>query len=99
MLQNRFLSRQTENTASSDDIVYQWWIPLSYTSAAHEMGQKTAEWMSDKQQALTLELLMAEKYDWVIFNVDQQSEFTIHNMLEVLTKDCFFPFRLLPSCL
>lgn len=73
MHQNRFLLRKSEN-ASSDDIVYRWWIPLTYTSAAHSMGERIAEWMSDNDDVVTLILpSVTTKQDWVIFNVDQQS--------------------------
>lgn len=73
VFQNRFLSRSSENS-TSDGIIYRWWIPLTYTSAAHETGERIAEWMSDNDQAKTLTLhSQTTKRDWVIFNVDQQS--------------------------
>lgn len=59
---------------STDPIVYQWWVPLTYTSAASQTNIR--DWISVDQVSKTLPNLGAAANQWVIFNIDQQSQYT-----------------------
>lgn len=67
--QERFLMDPDSDTGSSDETVYQWWVPLTYTSNFDE-PQKSA-WLSDQKSSKQLITTVAQKDEWVIFNVDQ----------------------------
>lgn len=59
---------QKSNSTSSDNTVYLWWIPLSYTA-----DFKTIEttWLSDQQSNKDITLDFDVPSDqWLIFNVE-----------------------------
>lgn len=72
-LQERFLLRKM-NTTEIDPTVYQWWVPLTYINAGLEPSQKVSEWLSKDDVSTSLNDLGADADQWVIFNVDQQSQ-------------------------
>lgn len=69
--QERFLLRKSND--STDPIVYQWWVPLTYTSDYTQTAKR--DWLPVNQVSKPLSNLGAAANQWVIFNVDQQSEF------------------------
>jgi aminopeptidase N len=67
--QNRFLLRKSNDT--TDPTVYQWWVPLTYTSDYTQTKQR--DWLSVDEFSKSLPNIGAAANQWVIFNVDQQS--------------------------
>jgi aminopeptidase N len=67
--QERFLLRKSND--STDPIVYQWWVPLTYTSDYTQTTKR--DWLPVDQVSKTLSNLGASANQWVIFNIDQQS--------------------------
>ena len=75
--QQRFLLRKNEN--STDQNVYSWWVPLTYTSSFSHPAEHF--WMpggSDSNQ-ITIPKLPGSPDDWVIFNVGQEGNFIAFN--------------------
>jgi aminopeptidase N len=70
--QERFLLRKSND--STDPIVYQWWVPLTYTS---DYQTNKRDWLSVDQVSKTLPNLGAAANQWVIFNIDQQSQYKL----------------------
>lgn len=68
-LQQRFLSRKSNDT--TDTTVYQWWVPLTYTTDISR--PKTTAWISENSVTQTIANVGASANQWVIFNVDQES--------------------------
>lgn len=57
------------NIDSSDEIIYQWWVPLTYTSDFS--NPHLSAWLSEQAVDKTLITTGARENEWVIFNVDQ----------------------------
>lgn len=70
LFKDRFLLRKSNS--STDPIVYQWWVPLTYTNDFTQTTRR--DWLPVSQVSKTLTSLGASANQWVIFNVDQQSE-------------------------
>ncbi|EFX81628.1 hypothetical protein DAPPUDRAFT_317254 [Daphnia pulex] len=70
--QERFLLRKSND--STDPIVYQWWVPLTYTS---DYQTNKRDWLSVDQISKTLPNLGAAANQWVIFNIDQQNYYRV----------------------
>ena len=68
--QERFLLRKSNDY--TDPIVYQWWVPLTYTSDYTQTTKR--DWLPVDQVSKTLSNLGASANQWVIFNIDQQSK-------------------------
>ncbi|KAI9551545.1 hypothetical protein GHT06_021878 [Daphnia sinensis] len=71
--QNRFLLRKSNDT--TDPIVYQWWVPLTYTSDYTQATKR--DWLSVNEVSKTLTSLGAAANQWIIFNVDQQNYYRV----------------------
>jgi len=66
--QERFVVDTEPSLDGSDEPVYKWWVPLTFTSL--DTPIKSA-WMNDKDDTKHLVSLAAADDQWVIFNVDQ----------------------------
>ena len=66
--QERFVMDTEPSLDGSDEPVYKWWVPLTFTSLGAPI--KSA-WMNDKDDTKHLVSLAAADDQWVIFNVDQ----------------------------
>ncbi|XP_046631005.1 aminopeptidase N-like [Daphnia pulicaria] len=73
VIQNRFLLRKSNDT--TDPTVYQWWVPLTYTSDYTQTQQR--DWLSVDEFSKSLPNLGAAANQWVIFNVDQQNYYRV----------------------
>ncbi|KZS09066.1 Aminopeptidase N [Daphnia magna] len=71
--QERFLLRS--NPDSTDETVYRWWIPLTYTSDFSQ-PQKSS-WLAFEQPAIQISNVGASNR-WVIFNVDQVGYYRVN---------------------
>ena len=87
--QERFLLRKSNDY--TDPIVYQWWVPLTYTSDYTQTTKR--DWLPVDQVSKTLSNLGASANQWVIFNIDQQSKWQIVNSSSSLSRNlsCNFP--------
>ncbi|KAI9551913.1 hypothetical protein GHT06_022250 [Daphnia sinensis] len=71
--QERFLLRKSND--STDPIVYQWWVPLTYTSDFTQAAKR--DWLPVSQVSKPLTNLGAASNQWVIFNVEQQNYYRV----------------------
>ena len=64
----RFLM-QKSNGSSEDKTVYQWWVPLTYTTNFKTIG---STWLAEneKSKVYPLEVDLTNN-QWIIFNVDE----------------------------
>jgi len=70
--QKRFLSRKSNDT--TDTTVYQWWVPLTYTTDYSR--PKSTAWISESDASQTI-ANVATTNQWVIFNVDQENYYRV----------------------
>ena len=61
---------QKSNASSSDETVYLWWVPLTYTADFQTVG---STWLAESQSSKEHELsIPVDKNQWLIFKVDQK---------------------------
>lgn len=70
-VQNRFLLRKSND--STDTTIYQWWVPLTFSSASNPTAIKK-DWLSVDQVTKTIANVGAAANQWLLFNIDQQSQ-------------------------
>ena len=64
------MSRKSNDT--TDTTVYQWWVPLTYTTDFTR--PKSLAWIAESDVSQTIGNVGASPNQWVIFNVDQESQ-------------------------
>ena len=64
------MSRKSNDT--TDTTVYRWWVPLTYTSDITR--PKSLAWIAESDVSQTIGNVGASANQWVIFNVDQESQ-------------------------
>lgn len=72
-MQQRFLLRKSGS--STDQTVYRWWVPLTYTGNFNEPQKST--WLTRDQDNVSVISLGITKDQWVIFNVEQVNNIII----------------------
>lgn len=68
-VKSRFLLRKSND--STDTTVYQWWVPLTWTNG-NSIRQR--DWLSVDEVTKTISSLATGVNQWVVFNVDQESQ-------------------------
>ena len=73
-MQERFLL-QRSNASNEDKTIYQWWVPLTYTTNFKTIG---STWLAEKEKSKVhpLEFELTNN-QWIIFNVDETGNYIL----------------------
>ena len=84
-----------QNAESTDDTIYSWWVPLTYTSKSQDNFKTTSPttWLKEGQEQKVVQNVGGAQ-DWVIFNVQETGYYRVNYdhrnwnlLMEQLLKD------------